>query len=285
MPAIRPMTAPPWLPLACRAEREPTDERVSPSRPSTDPRPHGDGVRPTADGTGQPTAPPSLPFRRLSPRTIHALRASPVGWFNRLRIGAGDRMRRRTAVIGSAVDGRPVPDRQSALVVRAAAGDEHAVNELYDLYAGTLYGFGLRRLGDAELAEELVQRVMTRLWQLADRYDESRASVRTWVFTIARTTLIDLRRRNDLVPPVAEPAEHPEEDDEFDKLVRAEAVRAALERLSPQHREVLDLAYFRALTQQEIARALGLPLGTVKSRTYYALKALRLACDELGVTR
>ena len=71
--------------------------------------------------------------------------------------------------------------------------------------------------------------------------------------------------------------------DELDALLQAEVVRAALDRLSSDHRQMLDLAYFRGLTQVEIAGCLELPLGTVKSRTYYALKALRLACDELGV--
>lgn len=179
---------------------------------------------------------------------------------------------------------RPGLDGQPVLLARAATGDERAVSELYDLYAGPLYGFGLRRLADPDLAEELVQRVMTRLWQLADRYDGSRSSVRTWVFTIARTTVIDLYRRQRRSDAVADIPDRAQEGDELDALLLAEVMRAALERLSPQHREVLALAYFAGLSQVEVANRLGLPLGTVKSRTYYALKALRLACDELGVT-
>jgi RNA polymerase sigma-70 factor, ECF subfamily len=68
-------------------------------------------------------------------------------------------------------------------------------------------------------------------------------------------------------------------------VVLAASVRTALERLTPDHRRVLELAYTRGMSQREVAKTLGLPLGTVKSRTYYALKAFRLACDELGVTR
>lgn len=176
---------------------------------------------------------------------------------------------------------RPATD-DAALLARAASGDEEAVAALYSAYAGPLYGFGLRRLGDAELAEDLVQAVMTRLWRSGGRYDPARGSVRTWVYTIARTTAIDLYRRQ----PRAEPREHLPENaavDELERLLRAEAVRAALDRLSGEHREVLELAYFRGLPQALIAERLGLPLGTVKSRTFYALKALRLACDELGV--
>lgn len=173
----------------------------------------------------------------------------------------------------------------AALMSRVADGDEAAVSALYDLYAGPVYGFGLRRLGDPALAEELVQAVMTRVWRGATRYEPSRGSLRTWVFAIARTAAIDLHRRRPRALPTDPMPEHADVVDELDWLVRAEAVRAALDRLSSVHREVLDLAYFRGWPQTEIAERLKLPVGTVKSRTYYALKAFRLACDELGVQR
>ena len=172
---------------------------------------------------------------------------------------------------------------EATLLKRAATGDNEAVAHLYERYGSTLYGFGLRRLGSPQLAEELVQRVMTRMWRLAGRYDPDRASVRTWVFTIARSTVIDLYRAQPSAEPHADLDAHGQAPDELDALLRAEAMRAALDRLSDEHREVLDLGYFRGLAQAEIAERLGVPLGTVKSRTFYALKALRLACDELGV--
>lgn len=175
------------------------------------------------------------------------------------------------------------PSPEAALLTRAAAGDERAMAALYDAYAGPLYGFGYARLGDAGLAEDLVQRVMTRLWRLADRYDPDRASVRTWVFTLARTACIDLHRSRPRPQPVAEPPDRadPSGTDELEALVAAEVVRAALDRLSADHRQVVDLAYYDQLSQREVAERLDLPLGTVKSRTFYALKALRLALDEL----
>lgn len=183
--------------------------------------------------------------------------------------------------------GSSVSDRrdrsEAALVARAAEGDEDAVSLLYGVYAGPLYGFGLRRLGDPALAEELVQAVMTRLWRHGRRYEPTRGSVRTWVFTIARTTVIDLHRRRPAATPVEDLPEQIDAVDELEGLIRAEAVRAALDRISSEHREVLDLAYYRGLPQSEIADQLGIPLGTVKSRTFYALKAFRLACDELEV--
>ena len=172
---------------------------------------------------------------------------------------------------------------EATLVSRAARGDDGAVSALYDVYAAPLYGFALRRLGDPMLAEELVQLVMTKLWQRADRYDPARGSVRTWVFTIARSTVIDLHRKQPNAEPSDDLPEQAEIIDELGSLLRAEAVRAALDRLSGEHREVLELAYFRGLVQTEVADRLGLPLGTVKSRTFYALKAFRLACEELEV--
>lgn len=166
-------------------------------------------------------------------------------------------------------------------VSRAARGDQDAVAALYERFAGPVYGFGLNRLGDPLLAEDLVQTVMLRLWRHAARYEPTRGSVRTWVFSIARTAAIDLHRRRKR--PEAELDEATDTLDEFERLLRAAAVRAALDRLSAEHREILELAYFRELTQTEIAARTGLPLGTVKSRTFYALKSFRLACDELEV--
>lgn len=171
---------------------------------------------------------------------------------------------------------------RGAVLERAAAGDERALAELYDTYAGPLYGYGLRRLGEPQLAEEFVQGVMEKLWRLAARYDGTRASVTTWVFTIARSVAVDVHRRRSRWEEPAEPSEQPDRADELEALLRAEVVRAALERLSSEHREVLVLAYFSSLSQPEIATRLGLPLGTVKSRTYYGLRAFRLACEELG---
>lgn len=172
---------------------------------------------------------------------------------------------------------------EAELVARAADGDQDAVSAIYDSYAGAIYGFGLRRLGDTALAEELVQAVMTRLWRSAHRYEADRGSVRTWVFTIARTTAIDLHRRRPRATPVGTLPDQADIVDDLERLVRAEAVRAALDRLGPEHREVLDLAYFEGLSQAQISERLAIPLGTVKSRTFYALKAFRLACEELGV--
>lgn len=181
----------------------------------------------------------------------------------------------------------PVDDEvgQQRVLAGVAAGERRALTLLYDTYGPALFAFGVRRLGDRELAEELVQQVVVNIWRRADRYDPARGSVRTWVFAIARNVAVDLHRRRRPEGPTGDLEETVDvaASEELDRLLRAEAVRSALERLSPDHRRVLELAYFRGLDQATTAARLGLPVGTVKSRTYYALRALRLTLSELGV--
>lgn len=174
---------------------------------------------------------------------------------------------------------------EARLLADAAAGDQRAAAALYDRYAPALYGYGLARLRDPELAEELVQRVVWTLCRRAGRYDPTRGPVRAYVFAVAASTVVDLQRQASRRPvPVPAADADGELADAADQVVLAAGVRSALDRLDVDHRRVLELAYDRGMTQREIATALGLPLGTVKSRTYYALRAFRLACEELGVT-
>ena len=163
------------------------------------------------------------------------------------------------------------------LVRRVASGDERALSGLYDRYAGLVYGTGMRYLGDRGTAEELVQDVFTSVWRNAAGFDPARASFATWVYRITRNRATDLiRRRNARVRIVdGEPLLEPGETDPSGALSRNFDVAAALSRLTPVHREVLVLAYFRGLSQREISERTGTPLGTVKSRTTAALRALR----------
>jgi RNA polymerase sigma-70 factor, ECF subfamily len=179
------------------------------------------------------------------------------------------------------------PAGEGRLLADAAGGDERAASVLYDLYADALYGYGLQRLHDEELAEELVQRVVEKAWRRAATYDPDRGPVGAFIFAIAASTVADLRRGSTRRPqPIGEvPEGRASVDDEAEHVLLAAAVQAALDRLTADHRRVLELAYARGLSQREIAEFLSLPLGTVKSRTFYALKTLRLACEELGVTR
>ncbi len=159
----------------------------------------------------------------------------------------------------------------------AQSGDERALSELYDRYAGLIYGAGVRYLGDRALAEDLVQDVFTSVWRGAAGFDPSRASFATWVYRITRNRATDLiRRRKARVRTVeSESLLEPGEADPSGELSRNFDVAAALSRLSPVHREVLVLAYLRGFSQREISDRTATPLGTVKSRTTAALRALR----------
>ena len=168
------------------------------------------------------------------------------------------------------------------LVRRVASGDERALSALYDRYAGLIYGSGVRYLGDRGLAEDLVQDVFTSVWRNAAGFDPARASFSTWVYRITRNRATDLIRRRKARVRIVEsdPLFEPGEEDPSSALSRSFDVASALSRLSPVHREVLVLAYFEGFSQSEISRRTDTPLGTVKSRTTAALRALREDLDE-----
>jgi RNA polymerase sigma-70 factor, ECF subfamily len=161
-----------------------------------------------------------------------------------------------------------------------------ALRALYRAYGGELFGFAVNALGERGAAEELVQEVFTRAWRHAERYDPNRASVRTWLYQIARHAIIDLRRRAAVRPALAlhEPSASQEPvGDSIEQAMLGWQVATALERLSPDHRQMIRLAHLQGLTMREIAVHCDLPVGTVKSRTWYALRALRLVLEEMGI--
>jgi len=176
---------------------------------------------------------------------------------------------------------------EAALVALLATGDrEEALAALYDLYGRRLYALGVHLLHDRGLAEDLVQETFVRLWRSADRYDPRRSSVRTFIYTLARRAAVDLWRRSSREPSAI--ADAPETEDgvggaAFDEVVMRLDVGEALDTLTPAHREVLELQYHGDLTQTQVAERLGIPLGTVKTRTLYALRALATELKERGL--
>ena len=176
-----------------------------------------------------------------------------------------------------------VDTQEAVLLARLAAGErDEPLADLYRIYGRRIYGLGLRLLGDRGLAEELVQETFLRLWRSSDRYDSERGSVRTFVFTLARRAGVDLLRRGASRSTPAIPVEDldaPSGDEAFDELVLSLDVREVLDSLSPKHREVLELHYLGDMTQAQIAARLDVPLGTVKTRTFHALRAFR---EQLG---
>lgn len=175
-----------------------------------------------------------------------------------------------------------------AELVRALASrrGERAARSLYRAYGGELYGFACRRLGDTGLAEEVVQDVFTKAWHQASTYDEARGSVRTWLYAIARNAVTDAERRRGRRPPAAppDPPDVASHDESIEHALLRWQVDLALERLTPDHRQVLRMGHFEGCSLAQIAERTGLPLGTVKSRVHYAMANLKLALQELEVT-
>ena len=158
----------------------------------------------------------------------------------------------------------------------------------YAAHGRELYRFALRSLGDSGLAEEAVQTTYLRAWRAAARFDESLGSLRTWLFAILRNVVVDMARARRARPSLAEAATEygserwPASESDVDRMLVAWQVEEAMRRLSPDHRSALIEIYFRSRSYEEVAIEIGVPTGTVKSRVYYALKALRLALEELG---
>jgi len=162
-----------------------------------------------------------------------------------------------------------------------ALADERDVREAYAAHAGELYGFAVRSLGDSGLAEEAVQETFLRAWRAGDRFDPQIGSLRTWLFAILRNVVIDLGRARAARPRVAaegiEPTVEP-----FDEALLAWQIEEAMRRIGEQHRRVLVETYYRGRPYAEVAEELGVPEGTVKSRVYYGLRALRIVLEEMG---
>ena len=177
----------------------------------------------------------------------------------------------------------------------AARADEERLRELYDQYAGQLLGYVLRQVhGDRQAAEDIVQETLLRAWTHPAALDPARGSVRAWLFAVARNLVIDAARARQSRPHEVG-TERLGEDwagsvpdssaDVYEHTLDAMQLAEALGTLSEEHRSVLMETYFRGASVAEAAKALGIPPGTVKSRTYYALRALRSAFAERGLTR
>lgn len=162
-----------------------------------------------------------------------------------------------------------------------ALTDERDVREAYAAHASELYGFAVRSLSDSGLAEEAVQETFLRAWRGGKRFDPQIGSLRTWLFAILRNVVIDLGRARAARPTVAdggvEVAVEP-----FDQALLAWQIEEAMRQIGEQHRRVLVETYYRGRPYADVAEELGVPEGTVKSRVYYGLRALRIVLEEMG---
>jgi RNA polymerase sigma-70 factor (ECF subfamily) len=169
-------------------------------------------------------------------------------------------------------------------VDRGSAGEED-LGALYERFERPLFGYVLRSVGgDYQYAEDIVQETMLRAWQNSASLDAERAG--PWLFTVARNLVISGHRRRSAraaeVPIVERELEAA--GDDIDRALQAWQVAEVLRGLSREHREVIVELFYRRRTVSETAGLLRVPVGTVKSRSFYAMQALRAALEERGVT-
>jgi RNA polymerase sigma-70 factor (ECF subfamily) len=169
-------------------------------------------------------------------------------------------------------------DSDAKLVARIAAGDKLAMQVLFARHRTPVYRWLLRFVGNETVAEDLLSDVFFDVWQQAGRF-EGRAAVTTWLLSIARFKALSARRRrtdaelNETIEAtVADPADNAEVI--LEKKHQGEVVRDALTKLSPEHREIIDLVYYHDKSVDEAAEILGVPSATVKTRMFYARKKL-----------
>jgi RNA polymerase sigma-70 factor (ECF subfamily) len=180
----------------------------------------------------------------------------------------------------------PALSDDGALVRRMAAGDESALGLLYDRWSPLLHSVARRILSDPDDAEEVLEEAFWQAWRQAGRYEEGRGGVSTWLTMMVRSRALDrVRARGRMREERWAVLPEPTSADAFDAPAAPDAlterseerrmIEAAVARLPPEQRETVELAYFRGMSQSEIAAALGQPLGTVKTRARLALQKLR----------
>lgn len=172
-----------------------------------------------------------------------------------------------------------------ALVAQIARGDEAALGAFYDRFGRVVYGLVLRVVRNAEVAEEATQEAFLAVWRTADEYRASRGSARAWLLTIAHRRAVDRVRYEQRRVAGNEPLDEatqaqireiiPSAEDEAWVVFERERLVRALAQIPDAERELIELAYFDGYTQSELAERLGLPLGTVKRRTFTGLRRLR----------
>jgi RNA polymerase sigma-70 factor (ECF subfamily) len=184
---------------------------------------------------------------------------------------------------------KPAPSlNETDLLGRIRKKDAAAMDQLYTDYSAVVYGTLLRMVQDRETASDLLQEVFLQIWNKADRFDPSRGSLIAWIMSVTRNLTIDFIRSkaqrtaslqvrmddedlHGLMVDHHTPLDHVALDE------KRRLVQIALNELAPEQRECLELAYFGCLSQSEIAEKLGIPLGTVKTRTRQALQKLSAA--------
>ncbi len=176
-----------------------------------------------------------------------------------------------------------------ALVARIAAGDQGAIQALFARHYTRVFRFVMRQVRSESMAEEIANDVFLDAWRQAGRF-EGRSRVATWLLAIAYNKAVSaLRKRREeqldegFAESIADEGDAPETS--ALKSDKAEALRAAIERLSPEHRAVIDLVYYHEQSVAEVSAVLGIPANTVKTRMFHARKRLAQYLAEAGIDR
>jgi len=175
------------------------------------------------------------------------------------------------------------------LIGRIAKGDRLAMQVLFARHHVRVYRFVLRLVGNPTVAEDLISDVFLDVWRQADKF-EGRSAVSTWMLAIARfKALSALRKRPDeeLDEETAETIEDTSDNPEvsLEKKDKSVVLRQCLEKLSPEHKEIIDLVYYHEKSVEEVAEIVGIPENTVKTRMFYARKKLAELLQAAGVER
>lgn len=170
------------------------------------------------------------------------------------------------------------------LIKRVADRDHAAFAELHGRYVRTVLGLALRTLRDRGRAEDATQEVFAAVWRSAGRFDPRRGAAAPWLYAVARNTIVDGLRRAPEPPGehVDTASDEPGPAEQAETAWAAWSVHRALESLSGPERQVIELAYWSGLSQSEVAAFLGIPLGTVKTRTRSALHRLAAVLEDQG---
>jgi len=180
-------------------------------------------------------------------------------------------------------------ESDNALLARVCAGDQLALQTLYGRHHVKIYRFALRLLRDEAAAEDVVSEVFIDVWRNAAQF-EGRSEASTWLLAMARNKAYSALRRHkeeslddDAAAEIADDADDPEVA--MQKMSKGERLRECLLRLSPEHREVIDLVYYHDKSVEEVAQIVGVPEGTVKTRMFHARKRLAEMAKAAGVDR
>lgn len=176
------------------------------------------------------------------------------------------------------------------LLTKIAEGDRNALSQLYDRYSRIIYAIAWKSLNSVEDCEEVVLDVFAQVWKIADRFDTNKGSIEQWLFTLARSRILDrlrkLQRLNKVVTAaIVDGKEIESATTSVDPLEaveiaeRRQQVFAALEQIPPAQREIIVMAYYQGLTHAKIAAATGLSIGTVKTRLRLGLSKLRVGIE------